>query len=758
MLYLREKLTDDLFRKFNRLSHEEKLKQIYRNLDLDKLTSLKTAISNSDINTINEFIKSKETFLTLAEQISIYIYFYYFEENYKEELNQIMPKLLGEIEKHCSKIEISREANSEKLLKIELIKFLKAMIECGIDYIGAPEINHIISSNDFKISNEILKLAEVIDLKVQLFDSICNYITISERNTEKYLQDLESLTKNHLFSLFQQYHILKLFLKSTKDRMEELNFLKKNIFTFIKEEYLITLEQCYADKTNYPIPLQQCDADKTNYLIILKQYYADKNKHLITLINTYIEQEFKIPFRLIKKPKIFMVTKAIDQKNDFLLNLFKTELNYYDQMLLFYYCYSIPIKYNYRDDIIPLLHLLPKNELEHIEKAITEQDLKLRDLLLVNFIRKEIANNRFNLIEFKKLASIEKITISENIYQHCLCNEHDYAYPKLISEIDKLYYHRESEYNDIALIPDKYLALIAQQKDRRLILDAIKNAYLNNNLDKLDFLFDKDNHVPVIYELKTDGIYLSDDILIGFGIMQILDFVGPYIPTKYFPSFSLSKPIILAEIYTATAFFQFKLFPNNLQDIAGLYLSTHSAIFSTRIFTLELFNKYNNPPTNLDEIPEYCMHRSGMVSLPSLVGLGFLSFYSAKDNPLAKFIPMTINHLVNMGVATTYCYNNYKMVMSDSKKYLVDDLIVATIDLLAFIEINKNSDLAFNSLGRSVYSASTIIANGVIVYSLLNPIAKLLLEYVPEDVKEYGDSLLSGINSGFLEIFSSGHD
>ena len=730
MLYLREKLTDDLFRKFNRLSHEEKLKQIYRNLDLDKLTSLKTAISNSDINAINEFIKSKEIFLTLAEQISIYIYFYYFEENYKEDLNQIIHELLGEVEKHCYKIEKSRETDSEKLLKIELIKFLKAMILYGIDYIGVHEINHIIASNDFVFSNDILKSVELVSQEVLLFGSICDYITISKRDTEKYLQDLESLTKNHLFSLYQQYYILKFFFKYTANRIEELNFLKKNIFTLIKDEYLITLEQ----------------------------YYADQNDDLITLTNTYIAQEFGVFFHLTKKSKIFMILDAINSKSEILLDLFKTELDYYDQMLLFYYCYSISIKYDYHNDIIPLLHLLPKNELEHIEKAITEQDLKLRDLLLINFIRKEIVNNRLDLIGFKEFALSEKIRISENIYQHCLFNEHDDEYPKLISEINKLYYCRKPEYNDITSIPDKYLDLIAQQKDRRLILDAIKNAYLNNNLDKLDFLFDKDNHVPVIYELKADGIYLSDDILIGFGMMQILDFVGPYIPTKYFPSFALSKPTILTVIYTATALFQFNLFPNNLKDIAGLYLSTHSAIFSTRIFTLELFNEYNNPPTNLEEIPEYCMHRSGVVSLPSLVGLGFLSFYSAKDNPLAKFIPMTINHLVNMGVATTYCYNNYKMVMSNSKKYLVDDLIVATIDLLAFIEINKNSDLAFNSLGRSVYSASTIIANGVIIYSLLNPIAKLLLEYVPEDVKEYGDSLLSGINSGFLEIFSSGHD
>ena len=71
MLYLREKLTDDLFRKFNRLSHEEKLKQIYRNLDLDKLTSLKTAISNSDINAIKHELNFKKLILLMWLLVSI---------------------------------------------------------------------------------------------------------------------------------------------------------------------------------------------------------------------------------------------------------------------------------------------------------------------------------------------------------------------------------------------------------------------------------------------------------------------------------------------------------------------------------------------------------------------------------------------------------------------------------------------------------------------------------------------------------------
>lgn len=730
--YIKEKVNSKLFNELRKLDLNEKKQRFYREIDLNKLAKLKSYIDNSKKEAIKEFIKDKNSFLTMAEQISLYIYFYYIENNYQKTLAKNIPNLLKGIENHCLKIgKLKEEGASIKLIKFELINLFNENLRLGFDYIRPMDLQNIINSNNFVVTDDVLKTCKIISPNIKAVNLIYNYIYLSKKqDSTKYIEDLKVLINGNLFSLEEQYYLLKYFIAKTDRRIDELKFLNQNIFTLVKNEYLRDLEN----------------------------FYFPKSINILSAVDTYTQKECSRTFNQ-DEPRFFIIRDIISSQNNILLNILQIELNYNDQMLLLYdYCTG-----NTKNNIFPYLSLLSQNGVSYIEEASKENDKKLNEFLLVNLMRSERDMGKLNLNSFCLFLNEQKVEIHPYIYQSITYSEKETNkrkfYLSLQEQIERLKHLDNNLYQNrniqLFLIPEKYINLMMFAQNLNQIIKAIQKAYLSNNLDKLTFLLKKDSNLLVMYDLKTEGIDLSDNILIGFGVMKFLDFVGPYIPEEYFPSFRFSKAIILLEIYLAVSLNQFFMFSNDYADVAGAYLFTHSLIFTSRMITLEIYKENDISSKTIEELPQYCITMSAISYLPSLIGQCFISYYTAKEkiDPIARLIPITINHLVNMGVSVSYCYGNYKILLQDNQKYLLDGLIAKTMDIMAFIVFSKYSDLAFTSLGNSVYSLSTLAANGVVAYSLIDPLTRIILDYVPGEYKEHGDNFLSGV-SEFYESFS----
>lgn len=262
--------------------------------------------------------------------------------------------------------------------------------------------------------------------------------------------------------------------------------------------------------------------------------------------------------------------------------------------------------------------------------------------------------------------------------------------------------------------------------------------------DPNNLLYIRDSNPGKIFYQPGEDLYLTH------GIMNLIEYIAPFIPKEYFENYSLSKTYFSIFLYGSASLAKAYLFRTNdcsdnnkFKPLLLLFSSLETLTFMGKMKIIE-----NIEQNREEDIVSICTLSNFWLNLLTIVpevSAIFLVQNNINNIPQDLILKLTLN----TGVSTSLCIA--KDYTNNIKYSITDDYVAFFVDIFVYSITISNYKLDYNSKAAAVNSFATIMGVAIATNSIIDPIARIIMSYVPDNFKENTDIFLTGV-SDYLNL------